>query len=48
MKGTLDLAVPSAIAPTLFARFRNFGFFCLVILIVTIAAWLDLSRFMRQ
>ena len=48
VKGTLDLAVPSAIAPTLFARFRNFGFFCLVILIVTIAAWLDLSRFMRQ
>ena len=47
-KGVLDLAVPSAIAPTAFARFGNFGFFCLVMLIAAAAAWLDLRRSIRQ
>ena len=47
-KGILDLAVPLAIAPTVFARFGNFGFFCLVLLIVAVAAWLDLRRLVRQ
>ena len=47
-KGVLDLAVPASIAQTIFARFGNLGFFCLLILIAAVAAWLDLRRPIRQ
>ena len=47
-EGVLDLIVPAAIAPPLFARFGNFGFFSLVILLAIHASWLDLSRSVRH
>jgi apolipoprotein N-acyltransferase len=47
-QGVLDLSVPLALPPTLFARFGNLGFFALIFLIIGSAAWLDLSRSIRQ
>ena len=47
-QGVLDLPVPPALAPTLFARFGNLGFFALISLIISSAACLDLSRSIRQ
>ena len=47
-KGFLDLPVPPALPPTLFARFGNLGFFALIFLVISSAAWLDLSRSIRQ
>ena len=46
--GILDLPVPPALPPTLFARFGNLGFFALIFLIIGSAAWLDLFRSIRQ
>lgn len=46
--GVLDLSVPAAIAPPPFVRFGNFGFFCLLVLMMITAVWVDLSRIMRQ
>ena len=48
VKGVLDLSVPAAIAPPPFVRLGNFGFFCLLVLMVITAVWVDLSRFIRQ
>jgi hypothetical protein len=47
-QGVLDLPAPSALPPTLFARFGNLGFFALIFLIISSAALLDLSRSIRQ
>ena len=47
-QGVLDLPVPPALSPTLFARFGNLGFFGLIFLIIAMAAWLDLRRSIRQ
>ena len=46
--GALDLVVPEAIPPPIFARFGNAGFFCLLILMFVSAAWVDLKYSMRQ
>ena len=46
--GALDLVVPEAIPPPPFARYGNAGFFCLLILMVVGAAWVDLFYSMRQ
>tara|TARA_Y100000766_G_scaffold104520_1_gene89440 strand:- start:249 stop:644 length:396 start_codon:yes stop_codon:yes gene_type:complete len=46
--GVLDLSVPETVSPPPFARFGNFGFFCLLILMVVGAAWVDLTYSMRQ
>jgi apolipoprotein N-acyltransferase len=47
-QGVLDLPVPLALPPTLFARFGNLGFFALIFLIISNAACLDLFRSIRQ
>ncbi|MDA7648186.1 apolipoprotein N-acyltransferase [Alphaproteobacteria bacterium] len=47
-QGVLDLPLPLALPPTLFARFGNLGFFTLIFLIIGIAAWLDLFRSIRH
>jgi apolipoprotein N-acyltransferase len=46
--GILDLPVPPALPPTLFARFGNLGFFALIFLIIGSAACLDLFRSIRH
>ena len=46
--GVLDLVVPEAIPPPLFARYGNAGFFCLLIFMFVSAAWVDLIYSMRQ
>ena len=47
-QGVLDLRVPLALPPTLFARFGNLGFFALIFLIIGSAAWLDVFCSIRQ
>ncbi len=48
VNGVLDLPVPAVIAPPPFVRFGNLGFFCLVILLIVYAIWLDVYRPIRQ
>ena len=48
IQGVLDLPVPPALPPTLFARFGNLGFFALIFVIIGSAGWLDLARSIRQ
>ena len=47
-QGVLDLAVPPALPPTLYARYGNLGFFLLLALTMLRAVQLDLARPIRQ
>ncbi len=46
--GILDVSLPAALAPTIFARFGNMGFFSLIFLMIAAAVKLDLNRAIRQ
>ncbi len=46
--GVLDVSLPAALPPTIFARFGNIGFFSLIFFMIAAAAWLDLNRAVRQ
>jgi len=46
--GVLDVLLPAALPPTIFARFGNIGFFSLIFLMIAAAVWLDLNRGVRQ